>query len=419
MGKALSAALKFSSSNIKSWLESETNSIFIPVHARAQSLLNEMRKALENIADASKTLLDSSAKEIEKRNMKTYGRARALNKLARLFLDRIQQVKVPEKISYNNFHEFIQEVQRVFTVTEIDIKNWFPRISPFFILDRRRFLMVFERSKETLKNADDFLRREYIKTKTLEETFQLLDKLKTLEDHLSNLKEAGEKLEIQTSLVEKEIAEAKLKIAELKGRESISQLSSVDEKIETLSVEVKHALQHLQKPFIKLQAFTLHGGESGLTPEEIKKLNQYLENPFEALATEEADCPILKGILKKLTRLLTEGKIRLKPDKTRKAEQAIENILVKNSLALLHQQCVEAVAKKGFLSMSGDVAETKSELSRLYECLKSLEKRRENLKSEEHKLERTFNETCEKIRNYKGQIENNIFGFLGKRVQIE
>ncbi|MEM3823602.1 MAG: hypothetical protein QXH87_01580 [Candidatus Bathyarchaeia archaeon] len=378
-----------------------------------------MRKALENIADASKTLLDSSAKEIEKRNMKTYGRARALNKLARLFLDRIQQVKVPEKISYNNFHEFIQEVQRVFTVTEIDIKNWFPRISPFFILDRRRFLMVFERSKETLKNADDFLRREYIKTKTLEETFQLLDKLKTLEDHLSNLKEAGEKLEIQTSLVEKEIAEAKLKIAELKGRESISQLSSVDEKIETLSVEVKHALQHLQKPFIKLQAFTLHGGESGLTPEEIKKLNQYLENPFEALATEEADCPILKGILKKLTRLLTEGKIRLKPDKTRKAEQAIENILVKNSLALLHQQCVEALAKKGFLSMSGDVAETKSELSRLYECLKSLEKRREDLKSEEHKLERTFNETCEKIRNYKGQIENNIFGFLGKRVQIE
>ncbi|MEM3627410.1 MAG: hypothetical protein QXZ25_05225 [Candidatus Bathyarchaeia archaeon] len=415
----MSAALKFSSSNIKSWLESETNSIFIPVHARAQSLLNEMRKTLENIADASKTLLDSSAKEIEKRNMKTYGRARALNKLARLFLDRIQQVKVPEKISYNNFHEFIQEVQRVFTVTEIDIKNWFPRISPFFILDRRRFLMVFERSKETLKNADDFLRREYIKTKTLEETFQLLDKLKTLEDHLSNLKEAGEKLEIQTSLVEKEIAEAKLKIAELKGRESISQLSSVDEKIETLSVEVKHALQHLQKPFIKLQAFTLHGGESGLTPEEIKKLNQYLENPFEALATEEADCPILKGILKKLTRLLTEGKIRLKPDKTRKAEQAIENILVKNSLALLHQQCVEAVAKKGFLSMSGDVAETKSELSRLYECLKSLEKRREDLKSEEHKLERTFNETCEKIRNYKGQIENNIFGFLGKRVQIE
>jgi hypothetical protein len=415
----LSTPLKFYSSNIKNWLESETDSVFIPVHARAQSLLNEMHKALENIAETCKTLLENSAKEIEKRNMKTYGRARALNKLARLFLDRIQQIKVPEKISYNSFYEFIQEVQRAFVVTEIDIKNWFPRISPFFILDRRKFLTVFERSKETLKNADDFIKKEYIKTKTLEETFQLLDKLKTLEDYLANLKEAKEKLEIQRGLVEKEILETNEKIADLKSRGGISQLSQIDEKIEALNAEVKRSLQHLQKSFIKLQALALHGGESGLTPEELKKLNHYLENPFEALATEEANYPILKGILQKLTRLMTEGKIRLKPDKTRKAEQAIENILGKNSLALLHKECVEAAAKKGFLSTSGEVAETKSELSRLQECLKTLEKRKGDMESEKHALERTFNETLEKIRNYKGQIENNIFVFLGKRVKIE
>ena len=77
----MSEIQKFSSADVKGWLESETSSIFIPVHARAEKLIGEMRRALESLADVSKSLLDNSGKEIEKRNMKTYGRARALNKL--------------------------------------------------------------------------------------------------------------------------------------------------------------------------------------------------------------------------------------------------------------------------------------------------------------------------------------------------
>jgi len=76
----LSDIAKFSSRNIKGWLEKETSSIFIPVHTKAQKLLNETKRTLENVADVCKTLLEKSRKEIEKRNMKTYGRARALNK---------------------------------------------------------------------------------------------------------------------------------------------------------------------------------------------------------------------------------------------------------------------------------------------------------------------------------------------------
>ena len=75
LGSSLSEILKFSSANVKGWLESETGSIFIPVHSKAQKLLDDMRKTVENLADVSKMLLDNSGKEIEKRNMKTYGRA--------------------------------------------------------------------------------------------------------------------------------------------------------------------------------------------------------------------------------------------------------------------------------------------------------------------------------------------------------
>jgi len=415
----LSDVAKFFSSNIKGWLESETGSIFIPVHTRAQKLLNDMNKTLEDITDVSKVLLDNSGKEIEKRNMKTYGRARALNKLARLFLERMRQIKVPDKVSYDSFREFVQENQKAFLVTEVDIRNWFPRISPFFILDRRKFLTIFEKAKELLKELNEFLTKEYVKTKTLEETFQLIDKLQTLEEQLANLSEQRKKAEGGKALVEKEIAETQQKMAYLKSKESMSQLNQIDMETEALSMEVKHSLQHLQKPFIKLQSLTLHGGGSGLTPEEFKKLNQYMESPFEAFVTEEADYPLLRLILQKLTRSMSEGKLKLKPDKMRKAGQSIDNILNKNSLTNLHQKCMNVIMRKKQLSTSVEVAETKSDLSKLQEHLENLERRKGIVELEESAVDRAYNETLGKIRNHKTAIEKNVFGFMGRRIRIE
>jgi uncharacterized protein YfcZ (UPF0381/DUF406 family) len=419
MGSPLSEILKFSSNNIKGWLESETGSIFNPVHTKAQTLLDAMRGTLENLADVSKTLFENSGKEIEKRNMKTYGRARALNKLSRMFLDRIRQIKVPERIYYDSFSDFVQETKKAFLVIEVDIRNWFPRISPFFILDRRKFLTVFEKAKELLKEMHSFLTKEYVKTKTLEETFQVIDKLKNLEDQLANLKEEKAKAESEKSSIEKEIAETHQKMTNLKSKGGISQLNQIAMDIETLSMEVKHSLQHLQKPFIKLQSLTVHGGGSGLTPEELNKLDQYLEKPFEALATEEANYPLLRQILQKLARSIADEKLKLKPYKMRKAEQAIENVLNKNSLESLHQKCVDVITRKRQLSTSAEVAETKSDLSKLQQLLEKLERRRNSVESEESATERAYNETLERIRNHKNQIEKNIFGFMGRRVRIE
>ena len=419
LGSSLSEILKLSSANVKSWLESETGSIFIPVHSKAQKLLDDMRKSLENLTDASKMLLENSGKEIEKRNMKTYGRARALNKLARLFLDRIRQIKVPDQVSYDSFRAFVQETQKAFLVTEVDVRNWFPRVSPFFILDRRKFLTVFEKAKELLKDLNNFLTKEYVKTKTLEETFQLIDKLKAFENQLANLKEQKAKAKNEKTSLEKEITETHQKMTDLKSKGGIGQLNQIGLEIEALNTEVKHNLRHLQKPFIKMQSLSLHGGGSGLTPEEFNKLNQYLENPFEAFATEEAGYPLLKQILQKLARSLDDGKLKLKTDKERKAEQAIDNILSKNSLTNLHQKCIESITRKRQLSTSAEVAETKGDLSRLQERLERLERRREINESEENAIERASGETLEKIRSHKNQIEKNIFSFMDRRVHVE
>jgi hypothetical protein len=419
LGSMLSETLKLSSTSVKGWLESETSSIFAPVHAKAQKLLADMQKALESLRDASKMLLDNSGKEIEKRNMKTYGRARALNKLSRLFLDRMQQIEVPEKVSYESFRNFVQETQRTFLVTEVDTRNWFPRISPFFILDRRKFLTVFEKAKEQLKELNDFLVKEYVKTKTLEETFQLINNLQGLEEQLKKLSEQRKNLESEKVSIEREMAETQQKMADLKIGGGISQLNQLNMEIEALNNEVKNSLRHLQKPFIKLQALAVHGEGSGLTPEEINKLNQYLEDPFEAFSSEETGYPLLRQILQKLMRLMSEGKLKLKSDKMRKAQQAINEILSQNSLTGLHQKCVDAAAQKKQLSTSAKIAETKTHLIRFQERIEKLEQRRKIVESEENMIVHAYSETLEKIRNCKSQIERNIFDFTGKKVNIE
>ena len=133
----MSEAIKFSSNDIESWLENETSSVLTPVQEQAKKLRDDMSDAIENVTDVGKMLLDNSTREIEKRNKRVYNRARAMNKLARLFIERIRKVTVPEQVSYDSLNKFAQETQKVFMVTDIDLKNWFPRISPFFIMDRR------------------------------------------------------------------------------------------------------------------------------------------------------------------------------------------------------------------------------------------------------------------------------------------
>jgi len=413
----LSESLKFSSNEVKGWLERETGSIFIPVHEKAQKLIDEMKKVLDNVTDVCKVLLENSKKEIEKRSRKTYGKARALNKLAKLFLKRTQQIEVPDKVSYDSFQDFIQETQKAFTVTEVDIRNWFPRISPFFIMDRRKFLGVFEKAKESLKELQTFLTKEYVKTKTLEETFQIIDNLLALQGQMADLEAHKKKNETENGSIEKEIAETQQKIADLKNRESLTQLNQIGIEIGKLRKEVKHNLRHIRKPFIKFQSQVFRKG--GLTPEQLEKLNHYIEDPFDAFAAEETGYPVLKQILKKLAGSMSDGKLKLKRDRKRKAEQDINRIFNKNSIDALHQKCRETIIRKKQISTSTETAKIKENLLKLQEELKKLKKGKKRIELEGNTTERKLEETLDRIQSRKNEIEENVFDFMDKRILIE
>ena len=407
-----------SSGEVKHWLENQTSSILSPVHAQAKKLRDDMNMAIEGVGDVSKMLLDNSTREIERRNMKVYNRARALNKLAHLFLDRLKKINPPEEISYDTLSRYAQEIQKVFIVIDIDIKNWFPRISPFFIMDRRKFLTIYERSKQAYATLNDFVTKEYVKTKTLEEAFHLLNELQNVQQQLVTIGEEKEKIKDERTPIEKEIAELEQKIGELKNSGPIDKLNSVNAEIDVLSSELKNSIRHLQKPFIKMQALATSGGGGGITPDELNKVNQYLEKPFDALIAEEIGYPMLKEILQKLESLMAEDKLKLKSDKARKAEQSINEILKNDSLVKLQIRCVEMATTKEQLLGSPMMDEVTRNLSVFQAQVDQLKARKTSIETHEAVKENAYKEAVDKINNLKRSIERDIYSSIEIKVQI-
>jgi hypothetical protein len=414
----VSEVTTFSSNDIEGWLKEQTSSILTPVQAQAQKLRDEVRDSIQSFAGVGKMLVDNSSKEIEKRNMRTYNRARAMNKLARLFTERIRKITVPDKVSYDNLEKFAQDIQKVFIVTDIDIKNWFPRISPFFIMDRRKFLTVHEKAKFSLNALNDFLTKEYVKTKTLEETFQLIDELHGLEQQLSEVAAERKSIESERVPIEEELAELEKKCAKLQDEGPVDQLFMVESEIEKLNKELKQSLRHLQKPFKKIRALSLYRGGAGLTQDERDMLELYLESPFKAFKLEAAGYPVLKQILQKLTRLMNEDKLKLKSDKARKAEQDMTAILERNSLAKIYARCAEVAARERELLNSAKMEEIKRNLSVYQEQTKRLTVRKARVESHEAVKQQAYNDIVNTNNNHKKTIEKNVHGALGQKIQI-
>ncbi len=409
---------RFSTVEVRDWLEKETGPALTPVQAQAQRRLDEVRVALQNLADGSRMLADVSQKEIEKRNMKVYNRARALNKLANMFIDRLKKLNVPDKVSFDAVSAFASEAQKTLIVIDVDVKNWFPRISPFFIMDRRKFQPVFDKTKITVNALNDFVNKEYVKTKIQEKTFQLLTELQALEAQLTEVEVQKANLQNDRLAIENEITTITQQMTELDGKAVLGQLSQVEAEQDSLNNELKNMLRHFQKPFIKVQALATSGGGSGMTPDEMQKITQYLENPFEAIITEDSGLPVLKEILQKLYGLMSADKLKLKPDKQRKAEQSVEDVLKRDILASYRVKCLEVAMRKKQLASSPELDEIRHSLSRYQQELEKLQTRRANLEADEAMKTTAANEIQEKIRNHKKTIEANIQSFLGKQIQI-
>ena len=410
--------IKLSSTKIKDWLENETGSFLSPLQKAAQKNQEKIQQIKESIIEITNALLDVSQKEIKKRNMRILNRARALNKLSHLFLERINKINISEKISYVVLSKITQETNKILLVNEIDIKNWFPRISPFFIRDRRKFIVVHEKAKESLSEVSDFVKNEYIKTKTLQETFQLISKLTNLENKLYEVKLERKNIEKDQLVISTKLSNLTNQINSLQEKDTLNQLFHVDIELKKLSNELNYAFRRLNKPFKKMQALIIRDSSTILTSEEIAVLKIYVKNPFNAITKEQPHYPLLKQILKNLNVLLKNSKLKLKSDKKRKAQQTI-NKINNNSLTKLQLQSIEKIKQKQQLLTSNILAEITAKKTQFQEENQKIQAKKARIDAHALVKKNKYNQIENRINEHKRLIEKNIRDCIRKTIKIE
>jgi len=218
-------------------------------------------------------------------------------------------------------------------------------------------------------------------------------------------------------LLQQELMKTQQEITGVQNRAELTGLMKAEDRIEELRDNVKHSLRYLQKPFFKLQSLA-RTGNIAIPVDEAKKLSEYLSDPFEALSTEEEGHPMLKSIMRKVDEAMTQGKLKLKSTRLRKAQEQIDSVLNKASLNTLQKNCMEARSQKNQFLTSSVVAAFKNELAGLQEELRQLQRENELTSSRVKALESEQRKLQEKIENDKKELEKTVFQLTGKRVQV-
>jgi hypothetical protein len=410
----MSESLEIPLSDLNEWLKHETTSLVEPLRADAKKLLEDTRDKLEDLLESCDKLLDDAEKEIAKGSRKTYRRAKALQKLAEKFADSIEEITIPEEISGKSLHQTREQIEKTLKTIIKEKTRWFRAISPYFIMSRRRFDVTLKRADDSFQNLANFLSEEYAKAESAEGVSSKIEELRqSLEKH----KKSKEARKQKRELLEKNIAKAHQKVQTIQTKDEIVELAQINKKIEELTVAVKHELRHLQKPLLKFQTLVNSLGYS-LFPEATQKLDEYLMNPFEALATEKEGYPLLRSILQKIDAALDNTKMKLKPSRLRKAKDQIDNIINKSALAALHQNCIEAFSKKRELSTSGEISKTRDKRAELQNRIKELQTRKRLLEVRDARFEKKHKDAHMKVDEQKKALEKIASDLSSKNVQL-
>jgi hypothetical protein len=413
----MSDTLEIPLNAVKEWLEKETSSILAPLRADAKKLLEDTKGKLEDLLESCDKLLDDAEKEIAKGSRKTYRRAKFLHKLAGKFAALIEEVTIPEEISGKSLHQTSEQIEKTLKTIGKERTKWFRAISPYFIMSRRRFDFALKRADDSFRNLTDFLSEEYAKAETAESVSSRIEELRESLDELNQLEKAKEKRKRRREHVEKKIAQNQQKLQMIQTKDEVIELAQINEKIEELTYTVKHDLRHLQKPLLKFQTLVTSPGFS-LLPEETKKLDEYLTNPFEALAIEMEGYPLLRSILRKIDAALDNKKLKLKSSRMKKAKDQIDSILNKTALLSLQKNCSEAFSKKTELSTSGIISESRDERAGLQNRLKELQTQKSLLEARNARFEKKHEEARLRLDEQKRALEKIVSDLSVKNVQI-
>ena len=402
---------------VKQWLSKDANALIEPLQAKARSLIKEIRGRVDDATDSSQKILNNSQAEMDKSNPKTHRFARNANKFAEGMINTLGALKIPDDTQHENIRVLCDDLEK--TCANIDLlrRSAYPYISPYFIFDRRRLDVFIKRLYDMSKEMRGFMTSKYAVVKTVDDAYFNVDRLVQTLDQTKqndqNLRQTEEKM----LALEKAITETKEKLLLLRSRNEFHELNKLDQRVDELRTEVKHSLRYLQKPFYKLQSLS-RSGEVAVPPDELRKLEGYLQDPLTALAAEDNGYPTLKSILKKLETTMAQGKLKLKATRLRKAQDQTDTVLNKNSLDQLQKNGCEALTQRRQLMSSEATRTLQSEMTQLQEQLEILQKdyeltaaRNKTLKSDQTKLK-------ERTEHLRKELEGQILQVTRKSVQI-
>ena len=413
----MSEPLQIQLKDFREWLEQETVSIIEPLEAEGKNLLDNLKGRLEDVEAACEKLLEDAEKEMQKSSRKTYRRSRVAHKLASNVLDTIDKAAIPDYISYESLRAFCEDLEKILATVGRERARWFPIISPFFIIDRRRIDAALKRAIDSFKGVRSFTSTKYEEAKTVQDSFSMIDELRDLLNELEEMKERKKRVELRGKSIEKKMEDSRQKRELIQSRSEVVELDRVRKNIEELRKEVKHRMRYLQKPFLKFQSL-VRGPGYPLPLREAKRLSEYLSNPFEAFATEKEGYPVLKAILQNMDDAIVQGKLKLKTSRLRKAKEQINNILRKEALIPLQQKCIEAYSQKLRLSTSEAIAMFQSELAKVQDGLKNLQKKKELHDSRSAALDEKIKKTREKIESQRRELEKIALELTGKDIRV-
>ena len=403
--------------DLKEWLQNETAPLIKPLKEKRESLLNKLRNRLDDVRENGDRLFVKSDREVQKGSPKTYRCAKAANKMSKNILNMLNQVAVPDEVSYENFRLLLGDLRKIFAAIKYERRVWDRRISPYFILDRRRLDIAIKRAEDSIQELRGFLFQKYVKVKNADDTLAMIDKLSQLLEETEDVQKQRTQIKARLKLLEEKIRENEQKTWLIQDKAELNQLSKLEQRIRDLKEKVRYNLRHLQKPFYKMQSLAQRA-QIALPPDEARKLQQYMNNPFEALSSEEEGYPILKRILQKLDDAIRQGKLKLKTARLRKAREQIDGILRKDFLANLHRDCLKTISKRKQLLTSETVAATQKDLEQLQATLQNLQKQKESIESRRRVLEEEHQRILKKIETQKNELEKSILELTNKRVQV-
>ena len=411
------AEVKIPIDGLSEWLEQETTSIVDSPRAEGKLLLDNVKTRLEDIQETCEKLMRKSETEMVKDSRKTYRRAKILNKLAKYTLEAIDNVELPDSISFENLQILCDDLKKTLTMVGRERSRWFPRIAPYFMLDRRRFDVAFAKTTRLLEKLRSFSSDDYVKVKIVEDSFLMVDKLSQSQKKLDEVEGRKKEMESKRSIIEQNMNERQQKALQIQSKDEVSELAQTNERIAELEEELRHALRRLQKPLFKFQTL-IQGPGYPLPPDEARKLREYLTQPFEALSTDDDGYPMLKNILHKMSDAMAKGKLKLKNTRQKKAQMQMDNILHKGALDSLQKSCKDAFHDKQQLSTSEALTTYREEAAQSRKELARLRKQKEFVDSKASVVDDKHKGMLSRIQSEKKELENVVLELTGKNIDI-